>query len=148
MNGSAVRLLVPVGDVADPELSIVIPALNEAVTIGRFVDWCQEGLRRANVKGEIVIIDSSSDATPRSRLREGPACSRRPISAGRAYIDALPFVRGDYVLMGDADCTYDFAIWPRSPRSFAPATSIMGSRFRGYIEPGSMPPLHRYSERP
>src|ERR1039458_10464843 len=51
---SELRLLVPANDVAEPELSIVIPALNEELTIGQFVDWCQEGLRRAKVRGEVL----------------------------------------------------------------------------------------------
>src|SRR5437870_3232437 len=62
-----VELFVSNEDVADPELSIVIPALNEELTVGRFVDWCREGLREANVRGEIIIVDSSSDRTAESR---------------------------------------------------------------------------------
>src|SRR4051812_39512739 len=57
------QLLVPANDVVDPEVSIVIPALNEALTIGQFVDWCHEGLEGAGIRGEIIIIDSSTDAT-------------------------------------------------------------------------------------
>src|SRR6266850_4193011 len=103
------QLLVPANDVADPELSIVIPALNEQVTIGRFVDWCCEGLRQADIRGEILIIDSSSDQTAEIALSRGARVLKSPKRGlGRAYIDALPFVRGKYVLMGDADCTYDF----------------------------------------
>jgi glycosyltransferase involved in cell wall biosynthesis len=68
---------------------------------------------------------------------------------GRAYIYALPFIRSEYVLMGDADCTYDF----REIAAFvtelrAGNEFVMGSRFRGYIEPGSMPPLHQYLGTP
>src|SRR5947208_4181342 len=97
-----VRLLIPDSDVVDPELSIVIPALNEAVTIAQFVDWCQEGLRRANIRGEILIIDSSRDATAEIALSRGARVLKTPKRGlGRAYIDALPYIRGDYVLMGD-----------------------------------------------
>src|ERR1043166_6676401 len=66
-----VELFVPDEDVADPELSIVIPALNEELTVGRFVDWCREGLREANVRGEIIIVDSSSDRTAQIALSRG-----------------------------------------------------------------------------
>ena len=62
-------LMVPRDDVDDPELSIVIPALNEELTIGRFVDWCLDGLRQANIRGEIIIIDSSSDLTGNRTLQ-------------------------------------------------------------------------------
>jgi len=143
-------LMVPLNDVDDPELSIVIPALNEELTIGRFVDWCLEGLRQANIRGEIIIIDSSSDLTGEIALSKGARVLKTPKRGlGRAYIDALPFIRGKYVLMGDADCTYDF----RELRAFMECFRsgyeyIMGSRFRGYIEPGSMPLLHQYLGTP
>jgi glycosyltransferase involved in cell wall biosynthesis len=144
------ELLVPASDVADPELSIVIPALNEELTIGRFVDWCLEGLERADIRGEILIIDSSSDLTSQIALSKGARVLKAPKRGlGRAYIDALPFIRGKYVVMGDADCTYDF----RELRAFMECFRsgheyVMGSRFRGYIEPGSMPPLHQYLGTP
>jgi glycosyltransferase involved in cell wall biosynthesis len=144
------RVLVPDNDEADPELSIVIPALNEELTIGRFVDWCREGLEQANVRGEILIIDSSSDPTAEIALSRGARVLKAPKRGlGRAYIDALPFIRGEYVLMGDADCTYDFRQIERFTACFRNGYEyVMGSRFRGYIEPGSMPPLHRYFGTP
>ena len=108
-EGRDVELLVPANDVADPELSIVIPALNEELTIAQFVDWCMEGLQRANVRGEVLIIDSSTDATAEIAVAKGARVLKVPKRGlGRAYIDAIPFIRGEYVLMGDADCTYDF----------------------------------------
>src|SRR5262245_37202950 len=68
---------------------------------------------------------------------------------GRAYIDAVPFIRGKYVLMGDADCTYDFREIAAFMECFHNGYEyVMGSRFRGYIEPGSMPPLHQYLGTP
>src|SRR5579884_4182079 len=139
------RLLVPANDVANPELSIVIPALNEELTIGRFVEWCQEGLRLAKVRGEILIVDSSSDATAQVALSNGARVLKAPKRGlGRAYIDAIPFIRGDYIIMGDADCTYDFRdLQPFLERFREGHQYVMGSRFRGYIEPGSMPVLHR-----
>ena len=147
---SELRLLVPANDVAEPELSIVIPALNEELTIGQFVDWCQEGLRRAKVRGEVLIIDSSTDATADVALAQGARVLKAPKRGlGRAYIDAIPFIRGDYVLMGDADCTYDFRnLEPFMAKFHEGYEYVMGSRFRGYIEPGSMPALHRYFGTP
>ena len=144
------QLLAPAQDVADPELSIVIPALNEELTIAQFVDWCMEGLRRANVKGEILIIDSSTDATPEIAVAKGARVLKAPKRGlGRAYIDALPYIRGKYILMGDADCTYDFRDLAPFMKSFHEGYEyVMGSRFRGYIEPGSMPPLHQYFGTP
>src|SRR5664279_5259668 len=150
MADQEVQLLVPANDVARPELSIVIPALNEELTIAQFVDWCMDGLRRANVEGEILIIDSSTDATAEIALSKGARVLKVPKRGlGRAYIDAIPFIRGDYVLLGDADCTYDFRnLGPFMAKFRDGYEYVMGSRFRGYIEPGSMPALHRYFGTP
>jgi glycosyltransferase involved in cell wall biosynthesis len=139
------RLLVPDQDVSDPELSIVIPALDEEVTIADFVDWCHEGLRKAGVVGEILIVDSSSDRTAEIALERGARVLSTPKRGlGRAYIDALPFIRGRYVLMGDADCTYDFReLAPFVERMREGYEFVMGSRWKGYIEPGSMPWHHQ-----
>ena len=145
-----IELLTPAMDVADPELSIVIPALNEELTIGDFVSWCHAGLRAAGIEGEILIIDSGNDRTTELALAGGARVLRTPKRGlGRAYIDALAFVRGRYVLMGDCDCTYDFReLTPFVQMFHAGAEFVMGSRFRGTIEPGSMPPLHRYLGTP
>lgn len=145
-----VDLLVPANDVKDPELSIVIPALNEELTIARFVDWCLEGLRRCSVRGEVLIVDSSTDTTTDIALAKGARVLRVPKRGlGRAYIDAIPFIRGEYVLMGDADCTYDFRVLEPFWQSFGSGYEyVMGSRFRGYIEPRSMPWLHQYFGTP
>ena len=145
-----IELLVPDEDVVAPEVSIVVPALNEELTIVDFVAWCHEGLRKAGVQGEILIIDSSTDQTPDRALAAGARVLRTPKRGlGRAYIDAIPFIRGRFVIMGDADCTYDFRELAGFVEKFREGNEfVMGSRFRGYIEPGSMPPHHRYFGTP
>ena len=106
---SECELLVPSTDEPNPEISIVVPAMNESITIGAFVEWCKQGLLSAGVRGEILIVDSSSDDTPAIALSHGARVLRTPKRGlGRAYIDAIPFIRSRWVLMGDADCTYDF----------------------------------------
>ena len=71
--------LVPTGVAIDEvELSIVVPALNEEITVGEFVDWCKEGLRRAGVRGQILIVDSSNDNTARIVLEHGGEVLRTP----------------------------------------------------------------------
>src|SRR5882757_601038 len=145
-----VHLLVPDDDVQDPVVSIVIPALNEELTICEFVAWCQAGLEKAGVRGEILIIDSSTDSTPEKAVARGARVLKTPKRGlGRAYIDAIPFIRGKYVLLGDADLTYDFReIRPFLEKFRDGYEYIMGSRFKGSIEEGSMPPLHRYFGTP
>ncbi len=131
-----VTLIVPTTDVPDPELSIVIPALDEEITIGRFVDWCKEGIAAVGIQAEILIIDSSNDRTAEIAVAHGARVLKTPKRGlGRAYIDAIPYIRGRYVLMGDADCTYDFRELHAFIDKFrAGFEFIMGSRFAGSID--------------
>ncbi|GAA3199018.1 glycosyltransferase family 2 protein [Dactylosporangium siamense] len=144
------QLLLPQDDVAEPEVTILIPAVNEELTVGDFVAWCHAGLREAGVVGEILIVDSSTDRTAEIALAGGARVLRAPKRGlGRAYIDAIPFVRGRYVIMGDADCTYDFRqLAPFVEAMRAGSEFAMGSRWRGSIEAGAMPPLHQYFGTP
>jgi glycosyltransferase involved in cell wall biosynthesis len=145
-----IELLIPDNDVADPEVSIVVPALNEEITIKQFVEWCHQGLATANVVGEIIIVDSSQDNTARIALENGARVLKTPKRGlGRAYIDAIPCIRGKYLIFGDCDCSYDFReIAPFIREFHSGAEYVMGSRFKGFIEPGAMPPLHRYFGTP
>ena len=110
----------------------------------------QEGLRRAQVRGEILIVDSSTDRTAELALLQGARVLRTPKRGlGRAYIDASSYIRGRYVLMGDADCTYDFReLGPFVEKLRDGYDFAMGSRWLGTIEEGSMPALHRYVGTP
>src|SRR6187401_2977995 len=143
-------LLIPENDVAQPELSIVIPTLNERITIVDFLGWCKEGLAKAGVAGEILIVDSSEDETPWLAVANGARVLRTPKRGlGRAYIDAVPIIRGKYVLMGDADCTYDFRLLKPFVDAFREGYEfVMGSRWKGSIEKGAMPPHHQYFGTP
>src|SRR5256714_3852254 len=151
MSANEIEHLVPEGTSIEPvEGSIVVPALNEEITVGEFVDWCKEGLERAGVRGQILIIDSSSDRTPDIVLEHGGEVLRTPKRGlGRAYIDATPYIRGRWLILGDADLTYDFRELSPFVEAFRNgAEFVMGSRFRGSIEKGAMPGLHRYFGTP
>ncbi|MBI2978098.1 MAG: glycosyltransferase family 2 protein, partial [Rhodospirillales bacterium] len=141
---------VPVADVAEPEVSIVIPAMDEEPVIGEFMDWALEGIVRAGVTAEVLIVDSSSDRTAEIALAKGARVLKTPARGlGRAYQDATRVIRGRYVICGDADCTYDFReVAPFLARFREGYDYIMGSRFKGSIEPGAMPALHRYFGTP
>ena len=148
---SGVEHLKPEGTtLGNVELSIVIPAMNEEVTVGEFIEWCKEGLKRAGVVGQILIVDSSTDNTAKIVLEHGGEVLRTPKrGVGRAYIDAIPYIRGKWILMGDADLTYDFRELAPFVEEFRKgAEFVMGSRFRGSIEKGAMPRLHRYFGTP
>jgi hypothetical protein len=155
MTQTAVRsenfeLLLPDHDEPDPEISIVIPALDEQLTIHDFVAWCRQGLADAGVRGEILIVDSSTDDTARLAREAGARVLRVPKRGlGRAYMDAIPYIRGQWVLMGDADCTYDFRILsPFVEKLREGYEYVMGSRWKGSIEPGAMPWLHQHLGTP
>jgi glycosyltransferase involved in cell wall biosynthesis len=146
-----IKHLQPEGAVlGNVELSIVVPASNEEMTVGEFIEWCKEGIRRAGVAGQILIVDSSTDNTAKIVLEHGGEVLRTPKrGVGHAYIDAIPYIRGKWILMGDADLTYDFReIAPFVEEFRKGAEFVMGSRFRGSIEKGAMPKLHRYFGTP
>jgi glycosyltransferase involved in cell wall biosynthesis len=144
------KLLLPAQDVENPELTILVPAMNEQLTIGLFLEWCKEGIRQAGCQAEILIVDSSTDKTAEIAVAAGARVLCAPKRGlGRAYIDAIPFVRGKYIVMGDADCTYDFrqiGLFLKKMREGF--EFVMGSRFKGSIEDGAMPKLHRYFGTP
>ncbi|QWD11279.1 glycosyltransferase family 2 protein [Polynucleobacter paneuropaeus] len=147
-----IGLYIPENDKSSntPEVSIVVPALNESITIGEFVEWCWEGLRRGDIQGEVIIVDSSSDETPHIALDAGARVLRAPKRGlGQAYIDSIPFIRSNFIVMGDCDLTYDFREVEEFVSSYRQGNEfVMGSRFAGKIEEGAMPPLHRYFGTP
>ena len=130
------------------ELSIVVPSYNEKKTIKQFIEWCKIGISSVNLehKSEIIIIDSSNDGTDKIALENGAKVVKTPLRGlGRAYLDGMEFVSGKFMILGDADCTYDFRnlkdFYKKFRRNFE---FIMGSRRKGVIENNSMPKLHRY----
>lgn len=149
-HDSDIQLILPVNDAVSPEVTLLIPAVDEELTITEFVAWCHEGLREAGAVGEILIVDSSSDNTSSLALAAGARVLKTPRRGlGQAYIDALPYVRGKYIIMGDADCTYDFRLLAPFIYAMRKGTEYaMGSRWKGSIEPGSMPILHQYFGTP
>lgn len=133
-----------------PVITLLIPAMNEEITIGEFVDWCKQGLANANIEGQILIVDSSTDRTKEIALEHGAEILAVPKRGlGQAYIDAIPYVRGKYVIMGDADLTYDMRFIKIFLNKFNEGYEfIMGSRFKGKIARGAMPILHQYFGTP
>lgn len=143
-------LEAPVDDVVDPVITVLVPAMDERETISTFIEWCHEGLADAGLPGEIVIVDSSSDETPRLALAGGArVVHTEPKGLGAAYIEGIKWIRGSFVILGDADCTYDFRELGRFVEQWnAGSKFVMGSRFKGSIEDGAMPRLHRYFGTP
>jgi hypothetical protein len=128
------------------ELTILMPCLNEAETIGRCVEKARAFLARAGVEGEVLVADNgSSDGSPGIAAALG---ARVVAVAERGYGAALrggiAAARGRYVVMGDADDSYDFSDLDGFLAALrAGADLVMGNRFRGGIRPGAMPFLHQ-----
>ena len=134
-----------------PVLSFVIPCLNEALCIRSVIEDCQLGGKHASVPFEVVVADNgSTDGSQQIAVEAGARVvnvSER--GYGAALLAGISASRGDYILMGDADGTYDFkAASLFLTRLQDGADLVMGNRFRGLIEPGAMPFLHRWLGNP
>ena len=133
------------------ELSIVMPCLNEELTLGACIDEAQSFLDRTGTIGEIVIADNGS--TDKSRdisLARGARVVAVPIRGyGAALIAGIRESRGTYVIMGDADMSYEFGQLDLFMEKLRSGTQmVVGNRFKGGIEQGAMPPLHRFLGNP
>ena len=134
----------------NPTLSVVLPALNEEATIGECIRKIQTVFANLAIEGEIIIADSSDDRTA-AIARDLGATVVHPEKRGygNAYLAGLARARGRYIVIGDADDTYNFL---EIPNLLAPleagADMVLGSRLKGEIRPGAMPPLHRYIGNP
>jgi glycosyltransferase involved in cell wall biosynthesis len=133
------------------ELTILMPCLDEAATVGRCVEKARAFLARAGIEGEVLVADNGS--RDGSRALAERAGARVVEVASRGYGAALgagiAAARGRFVIMGDADDSYDFSqldAFVDKLRQGYPL--VMGNRFRGGIRPGAMPALHRYLGNP
>ena len=134
-----------------PRVSVVLPCLNEAETVGRCVAEAREALGRSGLSGEVVVADNgSTDGSPGLAEAAGARVVAVPVRGyGAALAGGIAAARGPYVVMGDADLSYDFGAVPDFVRALdSGADLVMGSRFRGRIEVGAMPPLHRWLGNP
>ncbi len=134
------------------ELSIVIPCLNEAETLASVIRKAHEGARRAGVTAyEIVVADNgSTDGSQAIAEAEGARLVHVPVKGyGAALQGGIQAAQGRYVIMGDADDSYDFAaIEPFVEKLRAGYQLVMGTRLKGEIKPGAMPFLHQYLGNP
>jgi len=141
----------PAPSATDLEVSVVMPCLNEARTVGRCVAKAVTALAKLGVRSEVIVADNGSTDGSRDIARAQGACvvevARR--GYGSALQAGIAAARGKYVIMGDADESYDFAhLEPFITRLRAGDDLVMGNRFKGGIRPGAMPWLHRYVGNP
>ena len=133
------------------ELTILMPCLNEAETIEVCVNKARGFLERSGISGEVLIADNgSTDGSQQIALRSGARVVPIPKRGyGAALIGGIQAARGRYVIMGDADDSYDFTrLEPFVQKLREGYELVMGNRFLGGIQPKAMPPLHRYLGNP
>ncbi|WP_254538268.1 glycosyltransferase family 2 protein [Halomarina litorea] len=143
--------LLPPESAQAPLVSVVLPTLNEERGIRECIASVQSALRELDVTGEIIVSDSSTDDTPAiARAMGARVVEPDGAGYGYAYRYAFEHARGEYIVMGDADTTYDFRELPALFALVADgdADIAMGSRLKGEIQPGAMPALHRYVGNP
>jgi len=133
-----------------PDISVILPALNEETTIGICIGKIQQMFRSMGIRGEVIVSDSSTDATPEIAQSMGAIIVHPEHRGyGYAYLEAFRYARGRYIVIGDADNTYDFLELPLLIRKLDEgADLVIGSRFKGEILDGAMIPLHRYIGNP
>jgi Glycosyl transferase family 2 len=135
----------------EPEITVVIPCLNEEEAVGKVVDQALEGIRRSGRTGEVVVVDNgSTDRSAEVAAAHGARVVTEPRRGyGSAYLTGLEAARGKYLVMGDADETYPLQeLGPFVDRLEAGDDLVMGSRFKGTIHGDAMPFLNRFVGNP
>jgi len=128
------------------EVSVVLPCLNEEVTLAASIRAAREALEGAGIRGEVVVADNGSrDRSPQIAVEEGARLVRVAARGyGNALFHGMSAARGRYLVFLDADLSYEFAHIPRFVAELRRgADLVMGSRFKGTIDPQAMPWLHR-----
>ncbi len=153
MDTKSVELYVGVISASDDavELSILMPCLNEAETLATCIEKARGFLHEHNISGEIIVADNgSTDGSQEIAYRMGARLVYVPAKGyGNTLMAGIAAARGEYVIMGDADDSYDFRLLgPFIAKLRDGFDLVMGNRFLGGIKHGAMPPLHRYLGNP
>jgi len=133
------------------ELSIIMPCLNEAETLATCIGKARDYLERHKIAGEVLIADNgSSDGSQEIATNSGARVVPIPERGyGSALRGGIAAAKGQYIIMGDADDSYDFTnLSPFLEKLRQGYDLVMGNRFQGGIKPGAMPVLHKYLGNP
>ena len=133
------------------DVSVVMPCLNEERSVGACVVSAWEGIRKANLRGEVIVADNgSTDRSVAVAAAAGARVVHEPRRGyGNAYLKGFAAARGRVIVMGDSDDSYDFTALPELLRPLTGGFEyVLGSRFAGEIRRGAMPWSHRYIGNP
>jgi hypothetical protein len=151
VHGTEAAPPLPTEDGRTIELSVVLPCLNEAETLATCVRKAQASISRLGLAGEVIVADNgSTDGSQRIAVELGALVVDVPVRGYGAALQAgIEAARGRYVVMADADDSYDLGgLEPFVAKLREGYDLVMGNRFAGGIAPGAMPPLHRYLGNP
>ena len=130
-------------------VSVVLPCRNEEETIGRCIKTIKEVFKRDKIEGEIIVSDSSTDRSSQIAKSLGAkVISHNKIGYGNAYLEGFKHAKGNYIIMGDSDETYNFQDIPKFLKELKNYDLIIGDRFNGFIHKNAMDTLHRYIGNP
>ena len=138
-------------EASDVEISVVMPCLDEEETIGACIEKAWQGIESSGFRGEVVVSDNGScDASVEIAEKLGARVVHQPVRGyGSAYLKGIREARGQYIIIGDSDDTYDFTEVDRFVMPLQDGYDLaMGSRFEGEILPDAMPWLHQYIGNP
>ena len=138
-------------DANAPALSVVMPCLNEGLTLGTCIKKAFATMERLNIAGEVIVADNGSkDGSQTIAMQLGARVIPVPTPGyGSALRGGIAAARGRYVIMGDSDDSYDFTqLGDFLSKLDEGYDLVMGNRFQGEIRPGAMPILHRYLGNP
>ncbi len=133
------------------EISIVMPCLNEEETLGICIEKAQSTLKSLGIQGEVIVADNgSTDNSVVITERLGARVVHQSIRGyGAAYLAGFASAKGQYIIMGDSDDTYDFTDLERFITPLQNGYDfVIGNRFKGTILPGAMPWARRYIGNP
>ncbi len=133
-----------------PSLSFVMPSMNEEETIRICIEKAQHILNKYNIDGEIIVADNSSDRTAEIAVAMGAKVIGPIKGYGNAYLKGLALAKGNYIVISDADNTYDLLELDKflDPLMAGDADFVIGTRIKGDIKKDAMPWLHQYIGNP
>lgn len=133
-----------------PKVTILLPCLNEEDGLETAIRTIRNVFEMEHINGEILVVDNGStdnSATIAKRLGVTYIFEQQR-GYGRAYLSGFPHIKGDFIIMGDPDGSYDFNEIPNFLSQLHTHDAVLGSRFMGHIKSGAMPFLHRYVGNP
>jgi glycosyltransferase involved in cell wall biosynthesis len=134
-----------------PELTILMPCLNESKTITTCIHKARAFIQKHHINGEVLVADNgSTDGSSQIAKKAGArVVSVEKRGYGACLLGGIHAAKSNYIIMGDSDESYDFSrLMPFLEKLRAGYDLVMGDRFKGGIQPGAMPPLHRHLGNP